>query len=906
MTAERAPLPPIKFVALAEALLPRAGQLVPMWLPGGVVKGHEYVCGSLSGGEGTSCSVNLTNGKWGDFATGEGGADLVSLYAAIHDLSMGKGALQLAREEGLEDVAGVQHARSDTTPVVRPVRDVPAAVPVARKTDEGWCTVVPVPEHAPAATFKHQYRTLEEIEHTAAYEIDGALMGYVVRFRTSDGGKETLPYTWCTSARDGASRWHWKQWDAPRPLYFPGKVSPAGMLGVESCGPLPTVILVEGEKKADILQALLTAHAPGVYLVASWSGGCNGWKKADWSWLASCTVLLWPDCDAHREKLSKKERDTLVAQALQQLDGIGGQITANDRRLVGDTACELAARCKPLLPVAKQPGMAAMLGIGALLRAEHSCTVQLLPIPEPLAVPAGWDCADAITTNGWTGERVLGFFGQAFALPLGDGTDVPATAADKSTAKKIDSLVDTEGADDCGFTFIAGRQVPDWLAPYYNKEKKCWMASRKMVILILERDPILTPVLAYNELSNNMQSRTLWPWPHSQVGDVTDAVDLMLGKYLTDTYGLPSIARAALMEAIQTVAHTRRFHPIREMLQGLVWDKKPRLTNWLVHVLGESPDSLSPAMLEYLQIVGRCWVLGMVNRVMQPGCKFDYCPVLEGLGGLRKSTMVEILGGTKYYSDTPFEVGRGKEAQEQVQGLWVYEIAEMTHFSKSDIGAIKAFISSKVDRYRVAYGATVGSFARQCILVGTTNENTYLRDRTGNRRFWPVPVKHVINTEWLIKYRDQLLAEAFELYEQGVAFTPTPDAEKRLFAPMQESRLLETAVQSELQHVLTRPPVATGIAAIVNDLANFVTIAQLTLALQVDAGKSTPALEAQIRGWLDHEGWERVKKRVNGGRAWGYVRPSNWPPIETDDDMTAVPPPKVTGPIKQEGDDAPF
>lgn len=868
---DRAPLPPINFTALAEALLGRIAQLVPMWLPGGVVKGHEYVCGSLSGGEGTSCSVNLTNGKWGDFATGEGGADLVSLYAAINGLSMGKAALLVAREEGLEDIAGVQHAHGDAPAVVKSVRPVP--VVVAHKSDEGWATVTPVPAMAPAATFKHQHRALEEIEHTAAYQIDGALMGYVVRFKTSDGGKETLPYTWCTSARDGASRWHWKQWDAPRPLYFPGGVSPL----VAGAGVLPTVILVEGEKKAGILQALLDAHAPGVYLVASWSGGCKAWKKADWSWLNGCPVLLWPDCDGKREPLTKAERDAC-------LDDMGRSVLQAS---------------KPLLPVHKQPGMAAMLGIGALLRESHTCLVQLLPIPEPLTVPDGWDCADAISTDGWDGARVLAFFCQATLLTGGADLSAPG--------KKIDGLVDTGGADGGGegFVMISVRRIPEWLACYYDKPNKRWLASRKMVILILERDLVLEPVLAYNELSNNVQSRVLWPWPHSKVGDVTDAVDLLLGKYLTDTYGLPSIARAALTEAIQTVAHTRRFHPIREYLQELKWDKISRINKWLVHVLGESPDSLSPAMFEYLQIVGRCWLLGMVNRVMNPGCKFDYCPVLEGVGGLRKSTMVEILGGTQFYSDTPFEVGRGKEAQEQVQGLWVYEIAEMTHFSKADIGAIKAFISSKVDRYRVAYGATVGSFARQCVLVGTTNENTYLRDRTGNRRFWPVPVKHVINTEWLTKYRDQLLAEAFELFGQGVAFTPTPDAERRLFEPMQESRLVETAVLSELLHVLTRPPAAVGIQAVVNDLANFVTIAQLVLALGVDAAKSTPALEAQIRGWLDHEGWERVKKQINGARAWGYVRPAAWPPIEADDDMTATPP-SAAADTTEDGDDVPF
>ncbi|MDH6185498.1 VapE domain-containing protein [Polaromonas sp. CG_23.6] len=871
----RDPLPPINFAALADALLARADTLVPMWLPGGVQRGHEYVCGSVQGGAGTSCAVNLTSGKWADFASGEQGKDLVGLYAACHDLSMGKAALQVAREEGLEDVAGVQPVRSGTDVPKREPRPVPVAVP-RQAEPEGWQTLVPVPGYAPAATFKHQFRLPGDIEHTATYRMDGELLGYVVRFRTSDGGKETLPHTFCTSAKDGASRWNWKQWDEPRPLFVPAATMPEGR----------TVVLVEGEKKAEALHALLEASVPGVYLVVSWPGGCKAWKKALWDWLKGCTVLLWPDCDAKHEPLTAAER----------------------KEFTEELARTIAQAAKPMLPAYKQPGMAAMLGIGAMLRADHACAVQLLPIPAPGAVIDGWDCADAINTDGWDADKVLAFFGRAHALPGDADADVGTAAAGGGGVKKIDAPVGTgdSGMDAGGegFTMINGKPIPGWLLPYYDKVNKRWLASRKMVILILERDPALEPVLAYNELSNNVQSRVLWPWPHSQVGDVTDAVDLLLGKYLTDCYGLPSVSRAALMEAIQTVAHTRRFHPIREELAALEWDGKKRIDKWLVHVLGEAPDKLSPAMLEYFQIVGRCWLLGMVNRVMQPGCKFDYCPVLEGVGGLRKSTMVEILGGSKYYSDTPFEVGRGKEAQEQVQGLWVYEIAEMTHFSKSEVGAIKAFISSKVDRYRVAYGSTVGSFARQCLLVGTTNENTYLRDRTGNRRFWPVPVKHVINTEWLVKYRDQLLAEAYAMYLEGTAFTPTPDQERRLFEPMQESRLVETAVVSELLHLLTRETQASGIGAIVNNLTSFVTIAQLTLALGIDAAKSSPALEAQIRGWLDHEGWDRVKKQINGARAWGYTRPSNWPPQDEEIDMTAMP--VVPPSVEDIADDEPF
>jgi putative DNA primase/helicase len=887
---DRSPLPPIRFGDLAAALLGRADTLVPAWLPGGTKRGHEYQCGDLSGGAGSSLSVNLTSGQWSDFATGDKGGDLISLYAAIHGLDNGRAAVQVAREEGLETVAGVTQAPAGADAAPRPAPAPRAPAAAAPKVDEGWQTLTPVPSTAPPALFWHFERNNPDkrppdiIAHTAAYRMGGQLLGYVVRFVTSDGSKETLPYTWCTSARDGASAWRWRQWDTPRPLYVPAGTMPEGR----------TVVLVEGEKKADTLHALLEAAVPGVYLVASWPGGANAWHKALWDWLQCSAVLLWPDCDAQREKLSKAERDGCA----------------------DDAAKKALQLTKDLLPAPKQPGMAAMLGIGALLRDAQGCTVQLLPIPEPGAAPSGWDCGDAITTDGWDAARVLAFFAQAYALPAGDG------AGDGAQAKKIDGPVSTEGANtpgadssaDDGFEKIGSRNIPVWLVPYYDKNNKRWLASRKMVILILERDPVLAPILAYNELNNNIQSRERWPWPHAQVGDVTDSVDLLLGKYLTDTYGLPSISRAALSEAIETVAHTRRFHPVREYLQGLPVHagQKSRIDNWLVYVLGESPESLSSRMREYLQIVGRCWLLGMVHRVMTPGCKFDYCPVLEGIGGLRKSTMVEILASGPFYSDTPFEVGKGKEAQEQVQGLWLYEIAELTHFSKAEVGAIKAFVSSKVDRYRVAYGSTVGTFPRQCILVGTTNENTYLRDRTGNRRFWPIPVKHIINTEWLAKYRDALFAEAYALYLEGVPYTPIPAQEARLFVPMQESRLVETALMGELMHILTREGNITGPSALINAVTQFVTLAQLVKALDMDAIKSTAAQESAIRSWLENEGWTRAKVMINGVRAWGYLRPSNWPRTVDAEDMTAPPPPAdMPGVVdnetkEQDDDDAPF
>lgn len=882
MNQRREELPPIKYRELAEALLPMADTLVPQWLPGGQRIGHEWRCGSLAGEAGDSCSVNLVTGQWADFAGAddEKGNDLLGLYGAIHNLTAAKAAVQLARQLGLEGVAGLVKtaAGAAIAPVANP-RPAPAPKPAAEK--EEWSTVQPVPDHAPPPSFRHHHRQPKDLIHTATYALDGEVFGYVVRFRTSDDGKDTLPYTFCQSARDGSQKWHWKTWDEPRPLYLPGGKLPNGR----------TVLLVEGEVKAELLQYALDAAMPGLYCVVSWPGGCKVWQKADWTWLAGSTVLGWPDCDAHREALSKAERDSVKDD---------------------EVAREALQATKPLLPEVKQPGMKAMLGIGALLRDTHACTVQLLPIPKPGEKKSGWDCADAIA-EGWTVDDLLAFFGRAQPLPTSQTAKPVAETADPE--KNLRSPVGTEGRGSSGFVpggakddgdevelvKCGGRLVPLWLSWYWDGEKKRWNITRKAVISALENDPALKGIVAFNELSNSLQCRRAWPWPNARAGDIGGADELLLGKYLTDTYGLPSVSSAALEEAIKTVGYTERYHPIREWLVGLKWDGKPRLDRWLPYVLRETPETMDAGLAEYLGLVSRFWVLGMVWRVMKPGCKFDYCPVLEGKGGLRKSTLIEELASGDWYSDTKFDVGKGKEAQEQVQGIWLYEIAELAGFTKADVNDIKSFISSKHDRYRVAYGKTVEKFARQCVMAGSTNQNTYLRDRTGNRRFWPVPVQHVINTEWVQRNREQLFAEAFALYLQGVAYTPTEEREKRLFAPMQGSRLIETAVEGQLLRYLTREQGAAGDVYQVNRETKFVTVAQLVQALGVDVAKSTAGLENQIRDWLGQYGWEYCKKMICGVRAWGFLRPAVWPPVEVDDGEgesggdTPLPPPAPTG-----------
>jgi putative DNA primase/helicase len=878
--------PPIDFAGLNQALLGRISALLGEWLSDGKKEGHEWVCHSVWRVE-KSASLKVAMegeriGKWADFGGDHRGNDLVSLYAAIRGMSNGAAAVDLAHRYGLEREANVLKPRPDSMP---PAPPPPPPQPAASKpvSEDHWRAQMPVPEYAPQPPFKHKHYPLDAIVHKAAFMVDGQLLGYVVRFKRSDGSKLPIPYTWCVSEKDGGGQWYWKFWSDPRPLYYPSGSHPGTR----------TVIVVEGELKADVLQQLLDARAPNVYCVVSWPGGSNSWKKASWQWLAGSTVLLWPDCDGKRIALTNKEK-----------------------KEIGDIATDLEAAQakKPYLAADKQAGMKAMLSVGALLRDSHACSVSLLTIPEPGQVEDGWDCRDAIETDGWDFERVLTFFASAQPLVAEPAEPSAAAAAAAGGSGGGDGKIARESPADAG-DGDGDEKRPWWLRPYWDADKGRWLVSRKLVIAALTHDDALRDLLGLNLLSNNIEARKAWPWRYGKVGPITGAVDLLLGRYLSVTYGLPSINRAALSEAIETIAHENQFHPIREYLEAL---PEPRgrglIDKWLLIIIGETPDTLSKPVFEYLSLVGRYWLLGMVNRVMDPGCQFDYCPVLEGKGGLRKTTMVKTLATVPWFGNTHFEIGRGKEGQEQVQGLWLYELAELANFGKSEINLIKAFISATTDRYRPSYGRIVESFDRQCVMVGTTNERTYLRDRTGNRRFWPVPVRHRIDIDWLVKHRDEMYAEAYQLHLQGEQFFPDVDVEERLFVPMQEQRLVETAVMSELLHILTRPPTSTGIGAVVNDLVPFVTLSQLTMALGVDAAKSNASLEGQIKSWMEEQGWERKKRQINGVRAWGYERPKDWPPIDTEDDgdaagmkmPTASQPPAPSEPYHGDADDAPF
>jgi predicted P-loop ATPase len=228
-------------------------------------------------------------------------------------------------------------------------------------------------------------------------------------------------------------------------------------------------------------------------------------------------------------------------------------------------------------------------------------------------------------------------------------------------------------------------------------------------------------------------------------------------------FGIAASVRM-LMGVISSIAKTRPCHAVKDYLEPLKWDGKPRIDDWLIRIAG-AEDS------KYVRAVSAKFLIGAVARVMDPGCKLDTMAVFEGKQGIQKSQMIERLFVAEkgWYSGTPFVMGT-KDGYQTLRRKWGLEIPELSHFDRAEMNAIKAFLSTRSDNYRPSYAIKNEDFPRQSICVGTTNDSDWHKDNTGGRRFWPVYLTGIngkIDLEQLMKERDQLWAEALVRYRRG-------------------------------------------------------------------------------------------------------------------------------------------
>ena len=281
------------------------------------------------------------------------------------------------------------------------------------------------------------------------------------------------------------------------------------------------------------------------------------------------------------------------------------------------------------------------------------------------------------------------------------------------------------------------------------------------VVLILRHDPRLSGCVVLNEMDHNIVAVKNLPWRKvSGTSQWIDSDDAALRHYMEKIYGLSGKER--IFDAVNIIAIENKIHPVRDYLNGCKWDGVPRVETLLVDYLGAEDNA-------YTRAVTRKTLIAAVARIYNPGCKFDYMLTIRGKQGIGKSALISKLGG-KWFSDT-FTTLQGKDAYEQVLGVWIMEVGELAGMRKAEAETIKLYISKQTDRFRPAYGRRTQEFPRQCIFIGTTNEEQFLRDTTGNRRFWVVDTPNKAKKNFWEELTPEVIsliwAEAVEMYRAG-------------------------------------------------------------------------------------------------------------------------------------------
>lgn len=288
------------------------------------------------------------------------------------------------------------------------------------------------------------------------------------------------------------------------------------------------------------------------------------------------------------------------------------------------------------------------------------------------------------------------------------------------------------------------------------------------ILTIMRYDPRLHGI-AYNQMKHLMDVNGKLPW--EQVKEGWNDADLAnLRMYYDKHYGIWSPSK--IKDALLTAASERVFHPIKDYLYQLpVWDGTERVDSLLIDYLGAEDN-------KYTRAVMRKTLVAAVARIFEPGIKFDYILVLNGPQGIGKSTFFAKLGGAWFSDSLTVSDMRDKAGAEKLQGYWILELGELAGLRKIDVETVKSFITRTDDKFRQSYGVNVENHPRQCIIVGSTNNiSGFLRDITGNRRFWPVRVSGGKKSVWHMEAVEQVWAEALVRYKDGEALILKGDEE---------------------------------------------------------------------------------------------------------------------------------
>lgn len=369
--------------------------------------------------------------------------------------------------------------------------------------------------------------------------------------------------------------------------------------------------------------------------------------------------------------------------------------------------------------------------------------------------------------------------------------------------------------------------------------------------------PELAGCIKHNKFTGDLEVSGRLPW-HEKRGPTSNwtDTDVVLLKYYMSKKVKIEFSTDVLWGAIYTVGARFAYHPVRKWIRGLSWDGEERLSGWLSDYCGAGSN-------EYTHAVARKTLIGAVSRVFRPGSQFDYALVLEGAQGVGKTTICRILGG-RWYGDIIIDP-HGRDTVDAMRGKWVVELSEMEVTRRSDVQALKAFLSRNSDRTRLAYARSAQDFPRQCIFIGTINPDDmgYLNDTTGNRRFWPVRCGKTIDTEGLAEVRDQLFAEAYEAFRKGEKTYLTGNVEQLAKIEQAERQAIDPWEDAIVKWLDTEAKDVRETN--INQIWEF--------ALGAMAKSITRADQSRIGRILTRMGWRKTRPTRGGGRLNVYTRP---------------------------------
>lgn len=490
------------------------------------------------------------------------------------------------------------------------------------------------------------------------------------------------------------------------------------------------------------------------------------WLYADWH-----DVRQWPACPAETVKLpGGKQADPTAKQGV-----VGAFCRTYD----------VPAAIEKFLP-----GVYVNAGAGRLTYAAGSTTAGAVLYDNDTFIYShhSTDPAGGKLLNAWDLVRIHKFGDlDADAAPGTPTASLPSWQQMRALAESdgpTAALLRQEAVDHAmeGFEPLPEEDTdPDkWQEKLDRTQKGALASTIQNAWIILEHDPALKGRIWNDTFSERLRCKGPFPWSDkTQERDWSDEDDAGVRWYLETVYHFSGVNKAADAVALTGGHHAK--DPVREYLQGLVWDGTERLDRLFIDYLGAEDSS-------YTRAVTRKMFVAAVARCFRPGCKFDQICILSGRQGIGKSLLLSRMG-REWFNDsiTSFD---GKDARENLRGVWIVELGEMTAFSRSESEAAKQFLSQTEDRYRAAYGRRTVQYPRRCVFFGTSNSSDFLRDATGNRRYWPIDCSferrtRVVHDDLTPAEVDQLWAEAVARFNAGEELILRDELQKAALAEQQ-------------------------------------------------------------------------------------------------------------------------